>query len=62
MTGNLGDPELGLSKDVWEELSQSVDIVIHNGALVHWVYARDFVACILACILANAFQIPVFDT
>jgi L-aminoadipate-semialdehyde dehydrogenase len=42
VTGNLGDPELGLSKDVWEELSQSVDIVIHNGALVHWVYARDF--------------------
>lgn len=38
MTGNLGDPKLGLADEVWEELSQSVDIVIHNGALVHWVY------------------------
>ncbi len=38
VTGNLGDPKLGLSDEIWEELSQSVDIVIHNGALVHWVY------------------------
>lgn len=42
MTGNLGDPKLGLADEVWEELSHSVDIVIHNGALVHWVYAAYF--------------------
>jgi L-2-aminoadipate reductase len=36
--GNLGDPQLGLSKETWEDLSQCVDVVIHNGALVHWVY------------------------
>lgn len=38
VTGNLGDPKLGLSNGIWDELSQSVDIVIHNGAHVHWVY------------------------
>ncbi|MCJ1466777.1 large subunit of alpha-aminoadipate reductase [Pseudocyphellaria aurata] len=38
VTGNLGDPKLGLADGVWEELNRSVDIVIHNGALVHWVY------------------------
>ncbi|KAL1983041.1 hypothetical protein VTN96DRAFT_524 [Rasamsonia emersonii] len=36
--GNLGDPQLGLSNEMWEKLSQTVDVVIHNGALVHWVY------------------------
>ena len=38
VTGNLGDPKLGLRNEVWDELSQSVDVVIHNGALVHWVF------------------------
>lgn len=38
VTGNLGDPKLGLSNEVWDELSQSIDVVIHNGALVHWVF------------------------
>lgn len=38
VAGNLGDPKLGLQKEIWDELSESVDIVIHNGALVHWVY------------------------
>lgn len=42
MTGNLGDPRLGIAKDVWEDLTRIVDIVIHNGALVHWVYAEKF--------------------
>ena len=37
VVGNLGDPHLGLAHEVWEELTKSVDIVIHNGALVHWV-------------------------
>lgn len=36
--GNLGDPKLGLTDEVWNQLSQSVDVVIHNGALVHWVF------------------------
>jgi L-2-aminoadipate reductase len=38
VTGNLGDPKLGLAEGVWEKVAQEVDIVIHNGAWVHWVY------------------------
>ena len=38
VTGNLGDPKLGLQDDIWDKISESVDVVIHNGALVHWVY------------------------
>lgn len=36
--GDLGAPRLGLSEDKWAELSDSVDCIIHNGALVHWVF------------------------
>ncbi|EAU35759.1 L-aminoadipate-semialdehyde dehydrogenase large subunit [Aspergillus terreus NIH2624] len=36
--GNLGDPRFGLSEAVWNDLTERVDAVIHNGALVHWVY------------------------
>lgn len=38
VTGNLGDPRLGLSEQIWTTLAQEVNIIIHNGALVHWVY------------------------
>ena len=37
-TGNLGDPRLGLSETAWNKLAAEVDVVIHNGAQVHWVY------------------------
>ncbi|RAH85754.1 L-aminoadipate-semialdehyde dehydrogenase large subunit [Aspergillus japonicus CBS 114.51] len=36
--GNLGEPRFGFSDALWEDLIQRVDAVIHNGALVHWVY------------------------
>ncbi|BFZ59290.1 large subunit of alpha-aminoadipate reductase [Saitoella coloradoensis] len=36
--GDLGAPKLGLSEENWETLSKEVDVVVHNGALVHWVY------------------------
>ncbi|OJJ49460.1 hypothetical protein ASPZODRAFT_1496779 [Penicilliopsis zonata CBS 506.65] len=36
--GNLGEPRFGLSEAVWDDLTERVDAVIHNGALVHWVY------------------------
>lgn len=36
--GNLGDERLGLSQEKWDELANRVDVVIHNGAMVHWVY------------------------
>lgn len=36
--GNLGDARFGLSQAAWDDLASRVDAVIHNGALVHWVY------------------------
>jgi L-aminoadipate-semialdehyde dehydrogenase len=38
VTGNLGEPRLGLDIQTWSMLSEEVDVVIHNGAQVHWVY------------------------
>jgi L-aminoadipate-semialdehyde dehydrogenase len=38
VTGNLGDPKLGLKDDVWQRLTKEVSVVVHNGAMVHWVY------------------------
>jgi len=38
VTGNLGDTRLGLSESVWNSLATEVNVVIHNGAMVHWVY------------------------
>lgn len=38
VVGDLEKDRLGLSKSDWNELAQEVDSVIHNGALVHWIY------------------------
>ena len=38
VTGSLGEPNLGLSSEDWSTLVDEVDVVIHNGAQVHWVY------------------------
>lgn len=38
VTGELGAPRLGLSKESWDYMEQEIDIIIHNGAQVHWVY------------------------
>lgn len=35
--GDLAQPRLGLDDETWKTLSETVDVVIHNGALVHWV-------------------------
>ena len=35
--GDLTQPRLGLDDDTWNRLGDVVDVVIHNGALVHWV-------------------------
>jgi L-aminoadipate-semialdehyde dehydrogenase len=37
VTGDLTQPRLGLDNDTWKMLGDTVDVVIHNGALVHWV-------------------------
>lgn len=38
VVGDLEKDRLGLSTSDWASLAQTVDAVIHNGALVHWVY------------------------
>ncbi|KAL4960453.1 L-aminoadipate-semialdehyde dehydrogenase [Aspergillus stella-maris] len=38
IVGSLGDPRFGLTDAAWDDLINRVDAVIHNGALVHWVY------------------------
>lgn len=35
--GDLTQPRLGLDDDSWKMVGDAADVVIHNGALVHWV-------------------------
>lgn len=35
--GDLTQPRLGLDDDTWKMVGDAVDVVIHHGALVHWV-------------------------
>ncbi|KAI3319047.1 putative aminoadipate protein [Xylariaceae sp. AK1471] len=35
--GDLSKPKLGMSQSDWQRLASEVDVVIHNGAAVHWV-------------------------
>lgn len=37
VVGDLMQPQLGIDADSWKMLSETVDVVIHNGAMVHWV-------------------------
>jgi thioester reductase-like protein len=39
--GNLSEPLLGLGAERFEELSDEIDVVYHNGASVNWVYPYD---------------------
>jgi L-aminoadipate-semialdehyde dehydrogenase len=38
VTGNLGEPRLGMSEGAWAAVANEANVVIHNGAQVHWVY------------------------
>jgi len=45
IVGDLSKPQLGIENDTWKTLAQEVDVVIHNGATVHWVKRyRDMMA------------------
>ena len=37
VVGDFAQPKLGLAPAVWDELADSVDVVIHNGAQVNWM-------------------------
>ncbi|KAJ7857300.1 alpha-aminoadipate reductase Lys1p [Mycena olivaceomarginata] len=39
--GDLGVELFGLGKDGWQRIAEEADAVVHNGALVHWVYPYD---------------------
>jgi thioester reductase-like protein len=41
VAGNLSEPLLGLGAERFEELSDEIDVVYHNGASVNWVYPYD---------------------
>ncbi|KAJ7152584.1 alpha-aminoadipate reductase Lys1p [Mycena crocata] len=38
VTGDLGVEFFGLGKAGWARVAEEADVVVHNGALVHWVY------------------------
>ncbi|KAI1659418.1 large subunit of L-aminoadipate-semialdehyde dehydrogenase [Daldinia decipiens] len=37
VVGDLSKPQLGIDNLTWQKLSREVDVVIHNGATVHWI-------------------------
>ena len=37
VVGDLSKPQFGIEQRTWQTLSQQVNVVIHNGAIVHWV-------------------------
>jgi L-aminoadipate-semialdehyde dehydrogenase len=37
VTGDLTQPRLGLDDESWKMVGDAADVVIHNGAMVHWV-------------------------
>lgn len=41
LAGDLASVNFGLSTDIWSKICEVIDIIIHNGALVHWVYPYD---------------------
>ncbi|KAL2911698.1 large subunit of alpha-aminoadipate reductase [Polyrhizophydium stewartii] len=38
VAGDLSEEHFGLSDAAWDALCHEVDVIIHNGALVHWFY------------------------
>ncbi len=41
VSGDLGQPKLGLMQDVWDFLAREIDTVFHNGATVNYLYNYD---------------------
>jgi len=39
--GDLGQPALGLSQEVWDELASEIDTIFHNGATVNYLFNYD---------------------
>ncbi|WP_197048007.1 carboxylic acid reductase [Mycobacterium paragordonae] len=41
IVGDIGEPNLGLSEEVWHQLAQRVDLIVHPAALVNHVLPYD---------------------
>jgi thioester reductase-like protein len=41
VSGDLGQPKLGLAQDVWDFLASEIDTVFHNGATVNYLFNYD---------------------
>jgi len=41
VSGDLGQPRLGLMQDVWDFLTSEIDTVFHNGATVNYLFNYD---------------------
>lgn len=39
--GDLSEVKFGLSDQQYEEIAKKCDLILHNGALVHWVFGYD---------------------
>ena len=39
--GDLGQPMLGLTQDVWDSLANEIDTIFHNGATVNYLFNYD---------------------
>ncbi|KAF8327741.1 alpha-aminoadipate reductase Lys1p [Cantharellus anzutake] len=38
VTGDLDSERLGLDEGDWKNVADTTDVLLHNGALVHWIY------------------------
>lgn len=38
VVGDLSKLQFGLAQAAWDDLAERTDLLIHNGAVVHWVY------------------------
>jgi L-aminoadipate-semialdehyde dehydrogenase len=36
--GDLGNSKFGLTPETYDHLAQTIDAIVHNGAMVHWVF------------------------
>ena len=41
LCGDLGQPSLGLSQEVWDTLAKDIDTIFHNGATVNYLFNYD---------------------
>ncbi|MGW8976849.1 carboxylic acid reductase [Streptomyces platensis] len=41
VAGNIGEPDLGLDKETWQRLADTVDLIVHPAALVNHVLPYD---------------------